>query len=128
MTPLLSLSLAAVNYHHWGDAKRWYGVPSAAAAAFEQAFKAALPEQFDRQPDLLFHLTAMLSPRVLLEHNVPVFGVTQVSCLAAFSLSSPSLSGLEVLDDASYLKRSRQSFCATRHRCDDVPRHCSGRQ
>ena len=71
-------SHAAVNYHHWGDAKRWYGIPSAAAAAFEAAFKKALPEKFDMQPDLLFHLTAMLSPRVLRQHNVPVFGVVQV--------------------------------------------------
>ncbi len=71
-------SHAAVNYHHWGDAKRWYGIPSAAAALFEAAFKKALPEKFDMQPDLLFHLTAMLSPRVLRQHNVPVFGVLQV--------------------------------------------------
>ncbi|CAL8461880.1 g1411 [Coccomyxa elongata] len=67
----------SINYHHWGDAKRWYGIPSAAAALFEAAFKKALPEKFDMQPDLLFHLTAMLSPRVLRQHNVPVFGVLQ---------------------------------------------------
>ncbi len=69
---------AAVNYHHWGDAKRWYGIPSAAAKAFETAFKKALPEKFEIQPDLLFHLTAMLSPRVLRQHDVPAFGVLQV--------------------------------------------------
>ena len=69
---------SAVNYHHWGDAKRWYGIPSAAADAFEAAFKKALPEKFEMQPDLLFHLTAMLSPRVLRQHDVPIFGVLQV--------------------------------------------------
>lgn len=68
---------AAVNYNHWGAPKRWYGVPSAAAPAFEDAFKRALPEQFERHPDLLFHLTAMLSPRTLLDHDVPVFAVLQ---------------------------------------------------
>jgi hypothetical protein len=69
--------VAAVNYNHWGAPKRWYGVPSAAAPAFEDAFKAALPEQFERHPDLLFHLTAMLPPHTLLNHNVPVFAVLQ---------------------------------------------------
>ena len=69
--------VAAVNYNHWGAPKRWYGIPSAAAPAFEDAFKAALPEHFERHPDLLFHLTAMLSPRNLLDHNVPVFAVLQ---------------------------------------------------
>ena len=62
-----------VNYNHWGAPKRWYGVPSAAAHAFEGVFRTALPEQFERHPDLLFHLTAMLSPRTLLDHQVPVF-------------------------------------------------------
>jgi hypothetical protein len=79
LTPFLSVYIrAAVNYQHWGAAKRWYGVPFGAAGAFEAAFRAALPEQFDAQPDLLFHLTAMLSPAVLLAHSVPVFGVVQV--------------------------------------------------
>ena len=67
----------AVNYNHWGAPKRWYGVPSAAAHAFEDVFRTALPEQFERHPDLLFHLTAMLSPRTLLDHQVPVFAVLQ---------------------------------------------------
>ena len=67
----------AVNYNHWGAPKRWYGVPSAAAPAFEDAFKSALPDKFEQHPDLLFHLTAMLSPRTLLDHNVPVFAVLQ---------------------------------------------------
>ncbi len=31
-------------------------MPAAAAAAFEEAFRRALPQQFDAQPDLLFHL------------------------------------------------------------------------
>ncbi len=35
-----------VNYNHWGAPKRWYGVPSAAAHAFEDVFRTALPEQF----------------------------------------------------------------------------------
>ena len=68
-----------VNYNHWGAPKRWYGIPSAAAHAFEDVFRTAMPEQFERHPDLLFHLTAMLSPRTLLDHQVPVFAVLQAS-------------------------------------------------
>jgi len=82
----------AVNYHHWGEPKRWYGVPAAAAAAFEAAFREELPEQFERQPDLLFHLVAMLSPRALRRHGVPVYGVLQVPslpCPTPHALSVP---------------------------------------
>jgi hypothetical protein len=32
-----------------------YAVPAASTAAFEEALQKALPEQFGRQPDLLFH-------------------------------------------------------------------------
>ncbi len=67
----------AVNYHHWGEPKRWYGVPAGAAAAFEAAFREELPEQFERHPDLLFHLVAMLSPAALRRRGVPVYGVLQ---------------------------------------------------
>jgi len=72
----------AVNYNHFGAPKRWYAVPSAGAPAFEDTFKSALPDKFELHPDLLFHLTAMLSPRTLLDHNVPVFAVLQASQLA----------------------------------------------
>lgn len=53
------------------------------------AFKNALPDQFEKHPDLLFHLTAMLSPRVLQQHNVPVFGALQVCCLHFCDLHYP---------------------------------------
>ena len=68
----------AVNYLHWGAPKQWYGVPAAAAVAFEAAFQAALPRQFEQAPDLLFHLVTMLAPRTLQQHDVPVYGITQV--------------------------------------------------
>ncbi len=67
-----------MNYHHWGEPKRWYGVPHSALEQFEDAFRAALPRLFERQPDLLFHLVTMLSPRILQEYGVPVHGITQV--------------------------------------------------
>lgn len=74
MTALCS----AVNYHHWGESKRWYSVPSSAAEAFEAAFRTALPELFEKQPDVLFHLVTMLSPRILQAAEVPVYAISQV--------------------------------------------------
>lgn len=67
----------SINYHHWGDAKKWYGVPGSAGHLFEEAFRKALPGHFERQPDLLFHLTTLLSPRILHKYDVPVYSATQ---------------------------------------------------
>ena len=70
-------SLHAVNYLHWGDAKRWYVVPPAAAAAFEAAFRKVMPAKFEAQPDLLLQLITMLSPRTLQKLGVPLHAATQ---------------------------------------------------
>ncbi|KAF3569346.1 hypothetical protein DY000_02012283 [Brassica cretica] len=67
----------SVNYHHWGEAKCWYGVPGSAASAFEKVMRKTLPDLFDAQPDLLFQLVTMLSPTVLQENKVPVYTVLQ---------------------------------------------------
>ena len=56
-----------------------YGVPGSAAHLFEAAFKQALPGKFEKQPDLLFHLVTMLSPKLLHQHGVPVYRALQVS-------------------------------------------------
>ena len=73
----------AVNYHHWGEPKRWYAVPSHAMVLFEEAFRKALPGKFEKQPDLLFQLVTMLSPRILQSHGVPVHATYQVAPLLA---------------------------------------------
>ncbi|KAJ2653255.1 hypothetical protein IWW40_000621 [Coemansia sp. RSA 1250] len=62
----------SVNYQHWGDTKTWYGVPGRHADMFEDAMRAAVPELFADQPDLLFQLVTMLSPDVLLRRGVEV--------------------------------------------------------
>lgn len=36
-----------------------------------------MPEQFETQPDLLFQLVTMLSPRILRQHDVPVYTTVQ---------------------------------------------------
>ena len=67
----------AVNYLHWGDAKRWYAVPGSAAGAFERAFQRVLPAKFEQQPNLLLQLITMLSPRVLQKLGIPLHATTQ---------------------------------------------------
>ncbi|KAM3364262.1 hypothetical protein ACQJBY_014543 [Aegilops geniculata] len=67
----------SINYLHWGEPKCWYGVPGAEANAFELVMRKALPDLFDAQPDLLFHLVTMLNPSVLQANGVPVYSVMQ---------------------------------------------------
>eukprot|EP00656_Telonema_subtile_P050650 TRINITY_DN6616_c0_g1_i4.p1 TRINITY_DN6616_c0_g1~~TRINITY_DN6616_c0_g1_i4.p1 ORF type:complete len:1738 (+),score=444.60 TRINITY_DN6616_c0_g1_i4:156-5369(+) len=62
----------SINYHHCGAPKVWYGVPGEATKAFEDVMRSQMPELFQRQPDLLFQIATMLSPRVLLQQGVPV--------------------------------------------------------
>ena len=52
-------------------------MPAAGAALFEGAFRKALPAQCRAQPELLFQLVTLLSPRVLQRHGVPVFRAAQ---------------------------------------------------
>ena len=62
--------LYAVNYMHAGAPKTWYGVPAAAADAFEAAFRAEVPDLWARDPRLLFRLCTMVSPRALAARGV----------------------------------------------------------
>ena len=55
-----------------GESKTWYGVPGASAPAFEKAMVNTVPELFQETPDLLHHLVTLISPNVLMKHNVPV--------------------------------------------------------
>ena len=49
-----------------------YGVGSDYAPLFEEVFQRTLPDLFEKQPDLLHHLTTMLCPSFLMENGVPV--------------------------------------------------------
>jgi len=69
--------LYSINYLHEGAPKVWYGVNSYSCTQFEQVMKDALPDLFEVQPDLLHHLTTMLSPIDLLEAGVPVVKAVQ---------------------------------------------------
>ncbi|KAG8886497.1 hypothetical protein FRB97_003008 [Tulasnella sp. 331] len=67
----------SVNYMHWGETKTWYGVPGDDAEKFEAAIKSEAPDLFDAQPDLLFQLVTLMSPKRLREANVRVYGCNQ---------------------------------------------------
>ncbi|KAI8987246.1 hypothetical protein BDF20DRAFT_909885 [Mycotypha africana] len=67
----------SINYMHCGETKTWYVIPGSHSEAFEEAMKRAVPELFEQQPDLLFHLTTMLSPARLVKENVPVYAIDQ---------------------------------------------------
>lgn len=64
--------LYSINYMHEGAPKTWYGVPCSEAEAFEAVMRRTVPDLFRLQPDLLYLLITMISPRVLVENNVSV--------------------------------------------------------
>ncbi|KAJ3227269.1 hypothetical protein HDU78_010047 [Chytriomyces hyalinus] len=67
----------SINYNHFGDTKTWYGIPASDSVKFEVLMKRKVPELFETNPDLLFHLTTLLSPRHLVENRVKVCSVDQ---------------------------------------------------
>lgn len=67
----------SANYHHFGATKTWYGIPGDDADKFENAMRKAVPELFEQQPDLLFQLVTMLSPKRLLEEGVRCYSIDQ---------------------------------------------------
>ncbi|CAH8625247.1 unnamed protein product [Dicrocoelium dendriticum] len=69
----------SINYLHKGSPKTWYGVPTAAADTFEAAMRAEIPELFETSPDLLHHMTTMVSPTVLINRGVPVYRLDQLA-------------------------------------------------
>lgn len=67
----------SANYQHFGATKTWYCIPGADAERFEEAMKAAVPELFETQPDLLFQLVTLLPPDQLKKAGVNVYALDQ---------------------------------------------------
>lgn len=67
----------SINYLHWGEAKTWYGVPGSQADLFEEVMRAAAPELFENQSDLLHQLVTTLNPNVLMKSGVSVYRCDQ---------------------------------------------------
>ncbi|CAG9578724.1 unnamed protein product [Danaus chrysippus] len=67
----------SINYLHWGEAKTWYGVPGSGAELLENAMKAAAPDLFKSQPDLLHQLVTIMNPNILMAAGVPIYRTDQ---------------------------------------------------
>lgn len=67
----------SINYHHFGETKTWYGIPHSSANQFEETMRKKFPELFESNPGLLFDLTTILSPKVLMQNNVSVYSLDQ---------------------------------------------------
>lgn len=67
----------SANYQHFGATKTWYGIPAEDAERFESAMQDAVPELFEKQPDLLFQLVTLLTPEQLKKAGVRVFALDQ---------------------------------------------------
>ena len=67
----------SANYQHFGETKTWYGIPGADAEKFEEAMRNAVPDLFEKQPDLLFQLVTLLQPDQLRKSGVDVYAVDQ---------------------------------------------------
>ncbi|EEQ36154.1 hypothetical protein CLUG_00277 [Clavispora lusitaniae ATCC 42720] len=61
----------SANYCHFGNVKKWYGIPSSYADEFEKIMKASAPDLFQRQPDLLHQLVTLMSPSELSAKGIP---------------------------------------------------------
>ncbi|CAM9754100.1 unnamed protein product [Chrysoparadoxa australica] len=69
--------LYSINYHHKGAPKQWYGVPGDKAQAFEKVLQARMRQTMAEEPDLLYHITTMISPFTLKSNKVPVYRAKQ---------------------------------------------------
>ena len=67
----------SANYQHFGETKTWYGIPGEDAEKFEEAMRNAVPDLFEKQPDLLFQLVTLLQPDQLKKAGVNVYAVDQ---------------------------------------------------
>lgn len=67
----------SINYLHWGEPKTWYGVPGSGAESLENAMKAAAPDLFKSQPDLLHQLVTIMNPNLLMAAGVPIYRTDQ---------------------------------------------------
>lgn len=77
----------SINYLHWGEPKTWYGVPPTYAEDLEHVMMESAPELFENQPDLIHHLVTIMSPNILMQHNIPVVRTDQ--CAGEFVVTFP---------------------------------------
>ncbi|VFQ90903.1 unnamed protein product [Cuscuta campestris] len=76
--------LYSINYHHCGAAKTWYGIPGHSAVDFEKVVREHVyngdiltTDGEDGAFDVLLGKTTIFPPKILLEHDVPVYKAVQ---------------------------------------------------
>lgn len=68
----------SLNYHHMGHGKVWYGVSPDQYNLFNKVMRENMPQRFDEAPDIMSHITTMLSPSWLMSRGVRVCSVVQL--------------------------------------------------
>ncbi|CAH8382808.1 unnamed protein product [Eruca vesicaria subsp. sativa] len=76
--------LYSINYQHCGASKTWYGVPGSAALKFEKVVSECVYSDEilstngeDGAFDVLLGKTTIFPPKILLDHDVPVYKAVQ---------------------------------------------------
>uniref|UniRef100_A0A1J3JLF7 Lysine-specific demethylase n=1 Tax=Noccaea caerulescens TaxID=107243 RepID=A0A1J3JLF7_NOCCA len=76
--------LYSINYQHCGASKTWYGIPGSAALKFEKVVRECVYNDDilstngeDGAFDVLLGKTTIFSPKILLDHDVPVYKAVQ---------------------------------------------------
>uniref|UniRef100_A0A0R3S4U1 [histone H3]-trimethyl-L-lysine(4) demethylase n=1 Tax=Elaeophora elaphi TaxID=1147741 RepID=A0A0R3S4U1_9BILA len=67
----------SVNYLHWGERKIWYGVSGNEGEQFDRVMMELVPYLFERQPDVLHHMTTTMNPQILMNKGIHVYTVHQ---------------------------------------------------
>uniref|UniRef100_A0A1I7V9J3 [histone H3]-trimethyl-L-lysine(4) demethylase n=1 Tax=Loa loa TaxID=7209 RepID=A0A1I7V9J3_LOALO len=67
----------SVNYLHWGERKIWYGVSGDEGEKFDKVMMELVPYLFERQPDVLHHMTTTMNPKILINKGIHVYTVHQ---------------------------------------------------
>ncbi|KAL0084672.1 JmjC domain, hydroxylase-domain-containing protein [Phycomyces blakesleeanus] len=66
------LNLYSINYLHIGASKQWYAIPPGRFMSFEIIMGKTFPEMKDKCKSFLRHRAAVMSPRRLADHSIPV--------------------------------------------------------
>ncbi|ESQ39840.1 hypothetical protein EUTSA_v10000785mg [Eutrema salsugineum] len=76
--------LYSINYQHCGASKTWYGIPGSAALKFEKVVRECVYNDDicstngeDGAFDVLLGKTTIFPPKILLDHDVPVYKAVQ---------------------------------------------------
>ncbi|CAH8311898.1 unnamed protein product [Eruca vesicaria subsp. sativa] len=76
--------LYSINYQHCGASKTWYGIPGSAALNFEKVVRQGVysddilsADGEDGAFDVLLGKTTIFPPKILLDHDVPVYKAVQ---------------------------------------------------